>query len=308
MAARGHRQSNPVTESSRYRDYAQQLLTGTSPSLVPPSEIHPTVEFLQTMLVESIQTQNYLEAQKIEDLCSALLQQNTEQTYESYQNSRVKLLEERLQVALKSFDEARQTLHDAQTKLEQERQNAIAALAADHERELAAFDEAHSQEMPTVFRKFGSEYLLLRKRQEVCVQAKRFVEANALKVEADAIEANEIARQESNWRKSVALQRDAVVQKQMQQIQVLEEKLQGRWCEQIPPLLTELTRAENVVKAAELKLSTIQSGENMPSRQLAPMKLQGRQYGIGTRMRTLNYAMKIGKVKLKPVRKLWVVT
>jgi hypothetical protein len=299
-ASARQRQSLPILDPSICRGYADQLLAGASQSLIPPESIHPTIDYLQSMLVECVTTKDYLQAQKIEDICTALLQERTEYTYESYQQCRLKSLEERLDAALEAVDEVRQVLQESQSMLEKERCDALQNLIADNEQELVAFDEAHLREMPAAFRKFSREYLLLRKRQESCVHSKRFSEANALKLEADEFEAIETTRQEENWHKSVALQREALQHRQMQKIQVLEEKFRCRWCEQILPLLNELTGAENAVKAAELKLSTFQAGENGP----APMKTGGPINGKGTRMRTLNYTAKRGKLKCKPVRKL----
>jgi hypothetical protein len=294
------------SETSCYRDYAQQLLSGGSPFQVPPDEIHPTVDYLQSLLIDCISSQNYLEAQKIEDICTLLLQQNTEQTYESHKKMRFRQLEERLIAALKSVDAARQTLHNAQTQLEQERSESLSNLCSEHLRELSDFDKSHCQEMPLAFRKFSSQYLLLKKRQEVCVQSKRFAEANSLKVEADRIEVNETARQEANWLKSVSLQREALIQRQMQQIRVFEEKFQSRWSEVILPLLNQVNRAENAVKAAELKLSTLQIGERAPMKSFLTMNGRVNVPGIGIRMRTMNYALKMANVRCKPVRRLCV--
>jgi hypothetical protein len=300
LSTRRSTQEFSSAEASLYAGLANQLLAGAPPSAVPAADIHPLHAFLQVLLIDCVKAQEYLQAQRIEDVCTALLQQKTESSYESYQSTRLKLLEERYSAALKCLDEARRALGEMQAKLEQERADALANLSAEHKRELAQFEQSHCQEMPASFRKYSSRYLLLRKRQEVCVQSKRFAEADALKKEADEIERIENARQEENWMKSVALQRDAVLQKQMQQIHVLEEKFEGRWSEIMPPLLQEVTRAENAVKAAELKLATLQSADRPQ-----PMKT-GPSRGAGTRMRIVNYALKMGKVKHKPVRKLWV--
>jgi hypothetical protein len=157
-------------------------------------------------------------------------------------------------------------------------------------------------EMPQGFRKFSHEYLVLRRQQDFFAHSKQYAAANDAKTKADELESTEHERQEANWLRSVSQQRDILIQKQMQQRAVLEEKFERKWSELIPAARSEVSRARNAVRAAKVKLSDGIS-ESSNGSVLPPLKMQPRA-GIGVRMRLVNYQVKVGRPHIKPSRAL----
>lgn len=285
---------NAQPNNDYIQDLGTRLLRNQPISIVPPNAVHDTVNYLQTQIADCIKKADYLQAQKIEDLCTALLQQNTKKGYIRIQNSKKNVLQNKLRMAKEELERAKEYRAEITNKYNIDRENAFKELEKLQDEELNKFDEEVYPNIPINFQKFSKEYLQLKKQEDFLVQSKRFVEANEIKMEADRIYSIEQEQQQERWKKHFESLREAFISKLDQQKLCLEQKWDGKWAEMLPPLVEEEARCIKAVKAAEAKIQEAEicqpkRGKSV-NRHLPPMKI-GPTDTNNTRMRIQNYTL-----------------
>lgn len=284
-------------ERATVRELADSLLAGANVSIVSTDQIQTVHDILQQDLLSYVKSGEYMQAQKVEDICTLLLQQKAEVGYNSVKGTRFENLNSRVKLAQRDLEEAKRNVEDLRKNFELERDNAVSILEAEHDTELEKWEQENCTEMPQSFKKFSKEYLNLRRQEEHLVQSKRFADASKLREAADALEQQELKIHEEKWIKSVTQQRDTLIQRQNQQKAVLIKKFEKKWAVIYPPAIKEVDRAEKALKAAEAKLSEAQLLSPGKGRVRPPMRTGQRMTNRNVSMRIIDYTSRLSKPK-----------
>ena len=244
-------------------DYSHKVFEDLPVNEIPYQYQKKVLNYLINQKSEAIKAEDFLSAQKFEDKINEIKLMQVEDAYESRQNDKYEDLIQRLSDAQSALEEQRENLNQILQSFQDEREEAIMKLDEKLDNDLYQFDEDHNIEVPPKFRKFSPEYLNIRKREKFMVSSKRYVEANNLKKEADAMEKKERAIQEKNWENYVNQQRQLLIKKQQEQRRCFIEKWDREWTALVPSAEAEVTRCENVVKNIEANLADLSNTDQL---------------------------------------------
>lgn len=244
-------------------EYSHKVFEGLQVNEIPYQYQRKVLNYLTNQKNEAIKAEDFLSAQKFEDKINEIKLMQVEEAYESRQNGKYEDLVQRLSEAQNILEDQRENLNQVLQSFQDEREEAILKLDEQLESELFQFDEEHNVDPPPKFRKFSPEYLNMRKREKFMVSSKRYVEANALKKEADILEKKERQIQQKNWGDYVNQQRQLLLKKQQEQRRCFIEKWDREWAALVPSAECEVTKCENVVKNIEANISNLSNADQM---------------------------------------------
>lgn len=230
-------------------------MRGADIAAVPQSMVSKVVKCLETQKEELVERSDYLGAQEFEDKINALKMFSTEATYDSLQDYRLTELKQKLEAAKEELQVSIARRDAVIKSFLEKREQALAELDMTMRRELAAFDDANSSSPPPKFRRFSPELLNMRRREKAMVAARRYVEANVVKGEADALERKETEQNTKNWKAFVLKQRSILLKRHQEQRRIMEEKWDKEWASVLPSGDEDVARCENAVKAIEARIA-----------------------------------------------------
>ena len=299
----------------RAEKWAHRVLKGVDVETIPLNLVLSVASHLESRKEGLIERGDYLGAQALEDKISALKQFSEEATYDSIQDYRLTELRQRLSSAKQDLAVSIARRDSVIESFLQKKEQALAECDAIMQRELDEFDRAHEDaKPPPKFRRFSPEYLNMRRREKAMVAAKRYVDANAVKEEADRIERREMEQNERNWKSFVAKQRDQLLKRQLEQRRIIEAKWDKEWASVLPSGDEDVTKCQNAVRAIEARISELSlepmpaelargtaSRGHSPRRRVSPSLSPRQNDQLRSRMRyvrTMNYK----KVRMRQVR------
>jgi hypothetical protein len=244
--------------------YAEAVLDGFPAFNVPVYLVADTITQIELRKAKMIASGDYLTAQRHQERIDELKFLNTESTYDGIHQDRCHEIHTRLMTAQRQLADRAAAADRVLQKFTQQRQADLDGFDERARQELATFDETHPPAaLPAKFRKYSYEYLNLRMRERYMVSSKRYMEAEALKAEADALEIVEIERQRRNWDDYVTKKRQLLIAQKAEQRRILEEKWDRDWRALRPSATADVARRENVVRALESKLVEVEGEHNV---------------------------------------------
>jgi hypothetical protein len=237
-------------------EQADALVDGVDLSSVDPSlyaEIH---RYLRERKLEVHRSHppDYLRAQRMEDLCGQLLvlvDQGTYCTYKSYEADR---LQEKINHARAELQAVLDERERALSLFNDQREKAAARLQQQHDSELARRDDYYAGELPAKWRHVSGEVLQIREQERFLRQSRRYVEAQRMMEEADALEAFEIERQKVRWYNEGVGIRETMVARHAKQMSCLQERFDRTWSAMVPDSLARERQWNTVIQHLEAQL------------------------------------------------------
>ena len=246
--------------SSPEEQFAEALLFGWPMNQVPRELARKVKACLVAKKNQAIKDRDYRRVQLIENTINGLDKTGAQMKQIERSNMHAKMLNEKLE---KAKDDLRQAIAKHERiadRFNEERNNAMLQQEQEHEAELYKFDEEHNIEPPAKFRKFSREYWQLKTQEEFLISSKRYVEANALRAEANKLEKEERRKQKENWELYVQQQREKLIQKHDAARKYLLEKWQKEW----DGLLISFDKDEQQHRKTVLAIeSTMKAGEQL---------------------------------------------
>ena len=250
-------------KKNKIKEISQQLFRGLEISEIPENYYSPVYEYLKLQKQASIDNDDFLSAQLFDDKIIEMELHKTETTYLINKNGRVDELQRRLFEARQNLEEQKAKKNEVLDNFQRERESKMMKLQEQLDEELNMFDIKHSGEIPAKFRKYSADYLNLKQRELFMVSSKRYVEANALKKEADKKKIIEEENQRKNWDKYVNKQREILIKKQQEKLRCLEERYQKEWNALYPSFLNEIEKSENAIRMLESKIAEFSLVQNV---------------------------------------------
>jgi hypothetical protein len=252
----------PATSTSR-REYdpsvveqADALVDGADLSSVDPSLYAQIHHYLREQQFEAQRNRppDYLRAQRMEDLCGQLLVLIDQCTYCAYKGSEADRLQEKIDHARAELRAVLDERERALCLLGEQRAIAASRLQEQQDCELERHDEHYEGELPARWRHVSGEVLQIREQERFLRQSRRYVEAEQMMREAEALEAFEIERQKVRWYNEGVGIRDAMLAKHAKQMSCLQEKFDRTWAAMVPDSLARERQWNAVIQHLEAQL------------------------------------------------------
>ena len=249
--------------SAPEEQFAEALLFGWPMDQVPRELARKVKACLVAKKNAAIADRDYRRVQVIENTINGLDKTGAYMKMMEQSNMQARMLNEKLQKAKDDLRDAITRHERIAERFNEEREAAMQQQLKEHEMELLQFDEEHNTEPPAKFRKFSREYWQLRTQEEFMVSSKRYVEANALRSEANKREKEEKKKQMENWTSFVQQQREKLIQKHDSARKVLLEKWEKEWDGMLVSFKKDEQQHRRTVAAIESTMKQNEQGEQV---------------------------------------------
>jgi hypothetical protein len=192
--------------------------------------------------------------QHIDDIISELILVENQTVYCEYKNSKASQLQMKLDIAREKLNRVLEERQYAEEVFAESRQQALAQLQEQQERELQDHDAEYSGDLPVKFRHVSGDVLQIRERERYLRHCRRYLEAQQLMEEADAIEAFELERQRVRWYNEGVVARNGIMDLHRRQIDCLQEKKDREWIAMVPGSVAREAHLRAVITHLEDKL------------------------------------------------------
>jgi hypothetical protein len=137
----------------------------------------------------------------------------------------------------------------------EQRRCAVARLQQQQDAELQEHDDEYPFEFPQKYRHVSGEVLQLRAKERFLRQSRRYVEAQRVLDEADALEAFEHERQKIRWYNDGVALREAMVLRHEQEMRCLLERNDRHWAAMIPDSIAREKHWRAVIEHIEQQMA-----------------------------------------------------
>jgi hypothetical protein len=184
----------------------------------------PVIIRLRAMQVDALSRGDYDEADNLELFIGRANHVYTTHAAEQLNSAQKEDLNNQLCVARQELAYFQAHWRTVFRNASQRRVDDLGELQRQNEEDLAAFDEeVATSETPVRFRRFSMELLQLRRRQKAMVASKRYIEAKAIKDEADRREAKENVENHERYLAKAAADRAEMIKKQDERLYVRDQ-------------------------------------------------------------------------------------
>jgi hypothetical protein len=239
--------------ASEIADNAHALLDGASFESVDSYRYRAIIRYLRTYKATLLKKRppDYPQAQRIDDLCSELVLLTNQVTFCDYKNVQKDRLEQKLVEARQNLQRVLDERAHCEEIFNERRQRALAKLGRHQQRELDAHDQLYTRELPVKYRHLSGEVLQIREQERYLRASKRYLEAQQLMEEADAVEAFELERQRVRWINEGVGLREEILAKHEKQLICLNAKLNLEWQSMLPGSIARENHCRAVIQHLE---------------------------------------------------------
>jgi hypothetical protein len=184
---------------------------------IDPDLQYDVYAYLRMYKQEVLKEPNYLLAQRIDDVCGELLLKQSQTFYSETKSIEVDRLEDRLERARERLQEVRENIASSKQDFEDRKREALSRLEQEQKYELADHDEVYSQDLPPRLRHVPGEILQIREQERFLRQSRRYIEAQELREESQALEAYHMELRKIQWRQEGETWRQVLKKKHQQQ-------------------------------------------------------------------------------------------
>jgi hypothetical protein len=232
------------------------LLQGTPPSSADPDLFPAILSYLRDQKAVFLKPPrpDYPKAQQCHDVCSALMLLMGQADYCGEKQDTVHRLEEKIDQAKAELEKVLNEREHCSAIFDRRRQRSIAKLQNQQQRELQAHDEHYGGGLPMSHRHASAEVLQLREQERALRRSRRFLEAQSILEEAEALEAFEIETLKIRWQNEGRAAREQILQRHTQQMQCLLEKAEQTWEALMPDSIARENHWKRLIATLERKI------------------------------------------------------
>lgn len=139
-------------------------------------------------------------------------------------------------------------IRDAKLSYDEEIRNLNRELAL----RMTQFDEQLNGELPNNYKKYSSAYLNLRKREQMLMSMKNYVEANEMKTYADSIQLKEDQEFRERYEAEIEMKRKECIKKIQDKINIRIENMELQLCQMQRESEREIEQAKRALKRYEI--------------------------------------------------------
>ena len=244
-----------------------RLVDGTDPVDVDAEQVADIIDRLKARKAELLRGSDddmfdYDTLQRIDDVINQLSSSNEHLLYTDVQREEIEKL-------VRRRDEMQRQLADSEAQLvavkkifEGKRQDDIARLMQEQQRELEELNERYAQEPPAKYRKLSTELIHLRKHERMLRLTGRYMEAKQVRSDADGLEAFEMEKHRIKWEKDAQAARQDLMRKHKHQMDCLNEKWNRQWQTIEPDSIKEQQHCKKVIETYEKRIEEIMNSRN----------------------------------------------
>lgn len=265
MSSRTQQSRSSVRKTQRSPDpeivqLGQDLVAGNiDPQSIELDKCNQVISYLKQYKEEVLKQPDYYAAQRIDDISAELILVAQQKSYCGYRSSEIDSINAKIKQAKSQLKRILDERKRAQDIFDDQKQKSIEKLEKQQQEELQILDEKYSGELPPRFRKFSAEALNIRRQEISLKQAKRYIEAQEMREEAEALEAFEMARQEIRFHNEGAELREKMIQIHKTQMYCLLEKLERQYQTMMPNSYTEEKKWRIIIANYEEKRRKVRS-------------------------------------------------
>ena len=156
----------------------------------------------------------YSNAELMSDSIESIKKMQIQEEFNKIQADKVETISEQSDFAISVRENLQNDWSDVIRNAEEKRDQELNELAQNFDKQLSEFDKHYEQEPNPRFVKSSPELLNLRHRQKALMLSKNFLQAKAIKNQADELELAEKERQRNNWFNYLDNIRNEIVEKQ----------------------------------------------------------------------------------------------
>ncbi|OHS92811.1 hypothetical protein TRFO_40871 [Tritrichomonas foetus] len=256
---RSNRQATAVSKKSKEPnpeiiEISNELLNGAPTTSVDPCKAGAVYSYLRKHKQEVLKKPDYFLAQRIDDVCSELMLLSSQTSYCEYRGEEIAAAEEKLEQAKNQL----QLILDEREKVNQlfnnQKAKNIEKLEQQQQEELEQLEQKYNSGIPPKFKKVSNEVLNIRKQEEFLRNSKRYMEAQQLKEEADALEAFELARQEVKYHNEKIEAKEKLMAQHQTQMKCLLEKMNRQYNAMMPNSYDRENHWKSVIGHLEVQI------------------------------------------------------
>jgi hypothetical protein len=274
----------------------QHILDDDPIDSVSKDLVDPVIARLQEHRNTAIADGEYMAAADIEDRMNNFILIANKVSYEDDQDITYQELRAHYDQAQSDLRTAIRARRHCLREIERQREHELSQMRETHARELAEFDKRHNCPPPNFFRRWSPEYLNLRYQEKFLVRSKRYVEAHAIKCEADTRKSRELQQMEDTWSSASANSRLQLTKHHEHQIQGLEESFLEERIAKAAEHDLIIQGHDKTVKKAEQRIKDAESYNSPRTRLTIPGQiLRIRERDLPprvTKIRCSNYQMR----------------
>lgn len=181
---------------------------------IDPRSYNLLANELQNVKREALQNHDYLLAEQAVNASRRVIALNSDNTFAEITAAKVDELADKLSIKETDRDDLKKKWEKRIKDAEKQRDKDLQEIDNQNEVELKQFDLQFQLDPPPDMRKFSPNLLQIRARERYMVQSGRYVEATALRKEANQLEAIESEEHKQRWIKELKLKRDELIKKQ----------------------------------------------------------------------------------------------
>jgi hypothetical protein len=184
-----------------------RVIAGEPYDIVSSSDLPPLIVYTKGIVDMLIERGELILAQKYEDITHQLVTEEIERGHRDNQVSRKDDLERLLRKVEQNVDGERTQLETDLEEHDRKTRETKAAMEAEWEQEMVAFDERTNGELPAYHKKFTSRLLNMREVERYLLRVRRFEDAGYVRMEADELEKRELVDLRGEYQKSREVQK-----------------------------------------------------------------------------------------------------
>lgn len=181
---------------------------------IDPKSYNLIVKGLQNVKREALQNYDYLLAEQAVNASRRVIALNSDNTFAEITAAKVDELADKLSIKEMDRDDLKVKWEKTIKEAERKRDEDLREIDQQNEFELKQFDLQFQLDPPPELRKFSPNLLQIRAQEKYMVQSGRYVEATALRKEANHLEAIESEEHKKRWLNQLKLKREELIKKQ----------------------------------------------------------------------------------------------
>ena len=193
------------------------LLHGVPPEDFDPATLKCCIRELQKLKKDSVMNKNYREANYYSELIKASNRAADVAGFSSQCTQKLGYLKAKQMDAQEKVDDINDYYIQQFQEFEEMIDSKMQAMTDQQKQELEEFDRNIPDDLPPKYLKHSDAYVQLRKKEKLLIRNEDYLAADEVKTKADALEQEELAKQNVKMQDDLQKERNALVKKHNQQ-------------------------------------------------------------------------------------------
>lgn len=213
------------------------------------------ISFIHKKRLEAAKTSVFEVAQQCDDVVRAIMQKVSTIRMTQLQEEQYNDLDIKLTIAQNEYDDLKGRWEAVIAQAEKHKATELKNLQRENEEELARLDETYDGDPPSTFRKLSPRIIELRHTIRITAKSGNLKEADRLKQQCDAMEAEEKEQIRNDWRTFFRVTKNTLMQSLDQKYQLKVEQLDRDIIKMTRYKNSELLRAQRVIDHIKEKIA-----------------------------------------------------